>query len=242
MAFDKKTVYHSALVHEGPVEVTITSDVIKSKFQKNGQDQFYVEFTQGKSSHQYICENDMCVDALDGKKGKRVELEATGSREDAEIRVTVLGSGTTGGNGSRSERSERNERGYQQPQGRQGSSEGRRQQNGQEREPVFGATVGMAINQACDMIREAEPDYPITMEWLLSPDFSQNVHTIASDLIRVSRMLEKGILAPSAKERAAEIERQQEEGRKAQLEAQERQKKQSEQQAEEEDVESEIPF
>ena len=63
--------------------------------------------------------------------------------------------------------------------------------------PVFGATVGMAINQASAILlaRANSPEY------YDSTDYSRDLHTIASDIIRVAHMLEEGRLALPAKGR-----------------------------------------
>lgn len=80
--------------------------------------------------------------------------------------------------------------------------------------PVQGQTVGMALNQACENIRSAlkSSGKPFAVELFTSPQFSRDLHTIASDIIRVSRVLEAGHLAPSAKDRAdPEFEKKQKE-------------------------------
>lgn len=67
--------------------------------------------------------------------------------------------------------------------------------------PVFGATVGMAINQALENFRHcyAPADFAAMMK---TPFFSAALHEQASDIIRVSRMLEAGKLAAPVKVRA----------------------------------------
>jgi len=60
--------------------------------------------------------------------------------------------------------------------------------------PVHGQTVGMAVKEAARLaagigIRPG------------AREFCRSVHEVASDLIRVSAMLEAGNLAPSARER-----------------------------------------
>lgn len=70
---------------------------------------------------------------------------------------------------------------------------------------IQGQTVGMAINQAVGIIKETVPKDVtgcVDPAYFQSPDFSRDLHTIASDIIRVSAMLEAGKLAPSAKHRA----------------------------------------
>ncbi len=59
--------------------------------------------------------------------------------------------------------------------------------------PVHGATVGMAINQACAIALSVKP----TMDDIRSPQFFIDVMFIASNLIRVSRKLESGSLSPT---------------------------------------------
>lgn len=67
--------------------------------------------------------------------------------------------------------------------------------------PINGQTVGMAMKEAialvCRVCENAKVDYDIT-----KPTFWQEVYVACSDIIRVSRMLETGKLAPSAKDRA----------------------------------------
>lgn len=62
--------------------------------------------------------------------------------------------------------------------------------------PVPGQTVGMAMKEAIALCRSNR------QEWPLDAQFWSEVHTAASDIIRVSRLLESGKLAPSPKERA----------------------------------------
>ena len=60
---------------------------------------------------------------------------------------------------------------------------------------INGQTVGMAMKEALTLtnMTTLKPD---------DPEFWKQVHITASDIIRVSLMLEKGKLAPSAKDRA----------------------------------------
>jgi hypothetical protein len=86
------------------------------------------------------------------------------------------------------------------PQQRQTYQQGQQrppQQNAQQARPTtnLGVTVGMALNNACNIVKEF--DYP--PEYYASPQFSSDVWTIASDILRVSRMLESDKLADSAK-------------------------------------------
>jgi hypothetical protein len=52
------------------------------------------------------------------------------------------------------------------------------------------------VNKAVDVLVQIGTDP-------FSPEFYRQVHEVASDLIRVSEMLQDGKLAPTAKERAA---------------------------------------
>lgn len=96
---------------------------------------------------------------------------------------------------------------YQQPQQRQP------QQNAQQTRPTtnLGVTVGMALNNACNIVKE----FDVPVEYFKSPEFSLDVWTIASDILRVSRMLEADKLADPAKMRHAPRQPQQQQQRQA---------------------------
>lgn len=93
--------------------------------------------------------------------------------------------------------------GQSQPQQRQGGYQQRQQPHGQQRQQqtqpatINGQTVGMAINNSMQAIGNWQYD----QTWYDSPEFSRTLHQMASDIIRVSAMLEKGKLAPSPKDR-----------------------------------------
>lgn len=61
--------------------------------------------------------------------------------------------------------------------------------------PVNGQTVGMAMKEAIALCAQDSVN-------INEPAFWKSVHETASDIIRVSRLLEAGKLAPSAKDRA----------------------------------------
>ena len=70
---------------------------------------------------------------------------------------------------------------------------------------IHGETVGMAINRATEIIREHyvtnfEPAQKI--KYFGSPDFSRDLWTIASDIVRIARIMEAGKLADTPKHRA----------------------------------------
>jgi hypothetical protein len=70
---------------------------------------------------------------------------------------------------------------------------------------VFGATVGMALNNACTIIRDdylADFTAPQRVNYYKGPEFSRDLWQLASDIIRISRMLEAGKLADAPKVRA----------------------------------------
>lgn len=66
---------------------------------------------------------------------------------------------------------------------------------------VPGVTVGMAINNACDLLKETVEPHDLDA-YLNSPRFSQDLWHTASDIIRISRMLEQGKFAAQVKDRA----------------------------------------
>ncbi len=99
----------------------------------------------------------------------------------------------------------------QQPQQRQPAPQQRqnhqqpqqRAQPPQRPAPINGQTVGMAINNACNLIAKfgADPSTSsgLARDYLLSPKFSSDLWTIASDIMRVSGMIESGKWADPAK-------------------------------------------
>jgi hypothetical protein len=77
-----KNLYHSELVKMGPINVTVKTDVMPSKFKgKNA----YVVLSIDGEERQYTTENDECADFFDGQKGATLTIEASGSREEAKI-------------------------------------------------------------------------------------------------------------------------------------------------------------
>ena len=72
--------------------------------------------------------------------------------------------------------------------------------------PVAGQTVGLALKTAVDLAVQAFNGLPNGTSYTLddfikSREFSQSVHRIASDLIRISQVLETGALALSPAQR-----------------------------------------
>lgn len=60
-------------------------------------------------------------------------------------------------------------------------------------QPIHGATVGMAINQAIAILKESQGAN--LLSYMQTSEGSAHLHQLASDLIRVALMLEKGKLA-----------------------------------------------
>lgn len=67
---------------------------------------------------------------------------------------------------------------------------------------IPGQTVGMAMKEAIGLSISAFRNTSTEAPDIGSPEFWEMVHIAASDIIRVSQMLERGHLAPSAKARA----------------------------------------
>ncbi len=61
--------------------------------------------------------------------------------------------------------------------------------------PINGQTVGMAVKEAVGIVTEGGHDWTAPSTWKF-------LHEVASDIIRVSRLLEMGKLAPPIRERA----------------------------------------
>lgn len=67
---------------------------------------------------------------------------------------------------------------------------------------IHGATVGMAINQAASILREFPPcANGEEHAYFTGTAFSKDLWTIASDIVRISRVMEAGKLADSPKTR-----------------------------------------
>lgn len=81
----KKTLYHSELVSLGAVTAVIQSDVTKSKYP--GKPDF-VKMQVGGLERQYWVENENCAEALRGRSGQTVAIQAHGSRDEATIDVS----------------------------------------------------------------------------------------------------------------------------------------------------------
>lgn len=102
---------------------------------------------------------------------------------------------------------------------------------------IHGATVGMAINQANGIIIAGTKDIPPAEreKFFDSPEYSRRLWTIASDIVRVSTLMEKGKLATAPKDRAdpnfANKQKEAAEAEKKRLEEEERQRIEAEKKA-----------
>src|SRR5690606_5494951 len=89
--FNRKTVWHAELVKASPLTVRFTSDVRNSKYKDKPP---YIHFmVRGDSQeYQYQVENDDIREQLAGiPQNEWIELEARGSRGDADIQLTFTG-------------------------------------------------------------------------------------------------------------------------------------------------------
>jgi hypothetical protein len=81
-----------------------------------------------------------------------------------------------------------------EPEQKERAAAGQPAVNGQPQH-IQGQTVGMAIKEALAILAKGNDAK------LHTPEFWAQVHQLASDIIRVSQLLEKGKLAPSARDR-----------------------------------------
>ena len=174
-----KNCYHSNLAKLSPVTVTVTSDVMPSKFKKEGSPNKWVVLKINGEEFSHSLENEACATALTGLKGKTVTLRASGSREDAAI---AIGDAET----------------QDQPAATPApASVTATAQPRAGHAPVYGATVGNCLKLAVDTVSAIGTDP-------FSPEYYRQVHQISSDLIRVALLLEAGTLAPTSKSQREE--------------------------------------
>lgn len=134
-----------------------------------------------------------CVCHFAGQGMKRTEYKGEQQVSmSAKSTVNIVGRATNQGGQNA---------GSGQPQGqRQGNPAGAGPGPSSASSAIHGATVGMAINQACGLIKDTQQ--PLELSYLHSPAFSKDLYLIASDIIRISRVLESGKLAPNPAQRA----------------------------------------
>lgn len=206
--FGKKNVYHGELVRatsDGPLAILITGEPQESKFK--GKPPF-IGFKMGEEEHTLAIENDTIREKLTGLRGHIIDITATGTRDDAD--VDIYDTGERGGSGkTQQQRPGRFERKQQQAvdrsPARQPADRGNQRQPDGKHVPIFGATAGMAVNNAVKVIAESMAGADDALaNYYLTPQFPKDVWEIASDLARVSLMIEDGKLAPTAKQRAGD--------------------------------------
>ena len=208
MAEEKKGIYHSELRKAGPVRVTVEHEAQESTKKKGS---WYVTLKIDGRTRYYSPENQACLDFFNGTKGKTFTLVADGGGKGQEDTATIeyVGEGV----------SEAQPRPTAKPAARPPAARGpaaprrgpaphntsvppghpdykpsgpSQRPATPEHKPVFGATVGMAINQAVQ--------FGIAAGELWNP---AEIMNRASDLIRISRALEAGNLCPKFSERQA---------------------------------------
>jgi hypothetical protein len=79
-----KTLYHSELTGMGPVQVKVTGNITKSKYQ--GKPDF-IGLDFGGTERTYNIENPSCGDVFHNRKGQLITIQATGSRDEAMIEL-----------------------------------------------------------------------------------------------------------------------------------------------------------
>lgn len=191
-----KTLYHSELVKLGPVEVTVKSDILKSKYPGKPD---YVSLTIGGEDRNYSFDTPECMTPFEGQKGQTFTIIAEGSGKDGTAVVTYVGEG--GGTPQRKPaakpltrppaRSQVPARPAQQsaPSRPQGAG------NQPAHQPSYGphgARVGAAVNKAVDILIAQGQEWNPTVAW-----------EIASDIMRISDRLEQNKLARPFSERHA---------------------------------------
>lgn len=174
----KKTLYHGELSNMGEVEVFVAGDPMESKHKRGT---FYVQLKIGGVDRTYSPELKHCVDRFRGYKNQTVRLLATGSdyQGATDADVQILGTAQNARQQSPPPQQQR-----QQPTS--GVAQAPRQSSN-EKVPIHGQTVGMAVGRACDYLMSQGKDLD-----------SKAIHQIASDIIRVSLYLEAGNLAPKS--------------------------------------------
>lgn len=183
-----KTLYHSELCKLGPVEVTVKSDILKSKYA--GKPDYVVLELNGEDRN-YGFDTPECSVPFEGQKGSTFVIVAEGSGKDGTAVVTYVGEG--GGTPQRKPAARpaarpaparpAPARPAAAPAARPAQAAGPAQQGPWSHGP-HGARVGAAINKAVDYLIAS------TQDW--NPN---KIYEYASDLMRVSERLEQNKLA-----------------------------------------------
>lgn len=191
--------YHSEMVSlcNGQwLSVQITSDVLRSKFNKPGEDKHYCEMTLNGEPRSYFVENPACGNALRGRKNQTIFIIASGSRDDAQIQVDP-NAPPASAQAPQQHQAPPPQQHQPPPQQQHHNAPPPAQTSAPKNNdplPVFGQTVGMAINNSCEFLRVSG-----------KPFDAKFVYETASDIIRISRSLEGGKLAPKANDKGERI-------------------------------------
>lgn len=196
--------YHSALAAMGPVRVTVKAEQAKSKYPNKPN---YVTLTINGVDHYYSAENPGCADFFNGTKGRTFTIVAEGGGKGSPETAQIVYVGEAAPSGPPQPQHappppQTATPASLPPPAAQSAAAPQRgaapatKVTAQGKVLPHGAQVGACVNKAVDVTSElgVNPSDPI---------FYRTVYEIASDLIRVSQMLERGELAPSAKERQA---------------------------------------
>lgn len=179
MADLKKTLYHNELVKMGEVDAFVDSDPIESTYKRGT---YFVALKIDNRDRTYTPALRECAEAFRGFKNKNVKIRATGSDYDGatDANIEILGGTTT------------RQSQPQQSNQRQNNQQRTQQPADTTKMPVHGQTVGMAVGRACDFLMSQGKELT-----------SKNIFPIASEIIRISKYLEAGNLAPKASASAA---------------------------------------
>lgn len=198
-----KTLYHSELSKAGQVQITVKSEIQKSKYQ--GKPNYVVVAFNGEERTLNL-ENENCEGAFRGMNGRTITVIAEGRAETA----TIQGLGMRGSDvpppQSRQQYQEQPREQYYEPQ-----QEPPRQQQQQAPPPrqeappaekptphyqsIHGATVGQSINIATRVLLEACPASE-KLAYVRSHQFLTDTHEVASGIARLAMHMEKGNLTP----------------------------------------------
>lgn len=188
----REFIFHSELQESSPIDITMDAAwrEAPAKLQKC---QFgLVDITiKGGDKRTYWCENEECAEFFrDDMVGQTLRLVCAGKKDDATI--VEMQTGTQVANRQAAAPAQRTRAAAPAAAPPQAKTAAKWQ--------PLGATVGMAVNNACQSLTHQGKPLNPTEVW-----------EIASDLLAVSRRLEAGNLAPTWSERHPEPEAKQEE-------------------------------
>lgn len=169
----KKTLYHGELrtnSEQGPINVKVLKGIQQSTKQKGKS---YVDLEVDGQHRYYTPENDACLEFWRGvPEGTEMQILAHGGREEATLEMVGV---------PRSAPAPR-------PGPKTSGKPGPVPANPNQEQRVEGMEAGMVLKEAVTVVTQIGTD-PFT------PEFYRQVHFIASNLVRVSRMIRNGHLA-----------------------------------------------